>query len=628
MAMSVYTEVLKSMLQHNPCGICSASVAADVATLQCRLDNEGMHFATHLLPAFAKAVENGLENGRYEVPSGFKRSKRNPGLPAFMQDVLSIIFDGDGYLRPIVDWSDIIRADRTEDVSDWTQVARPGPVEYVAAAIAHIRQIGYVFKKLQLPYPERLNDERIASWIQIEQELPDPDSSADSADELLTEAAEVILQLLGGEPDLTGFNPRHGPGAVSTGERDHQKWAFRRTYDDLSSVFGLDYFTVGGSREIADRKYWFQNRDHLAGGCSKMVLVFKDSGGPRVILAEPLEFMWIQQGLKGLMVDLLERRSHLRINFRDQGVNARLALSGSRRRSWATIDLKDASNWNSLWLVKRLMPPSWFKLLLASRSSAAVLPDGSVHLLKMFAGMGSATTFPVEAAVFYALAVATLVCTYKCSRQWAMAHVYTYGDDNIVPREYARGVMDVFERYHLKVNRSKSFVDGFFRESCGTDAFAGYNVTPVRLKKPFAEARRGSVGLLSLTEFARGLQAKRYSAAAEIVYREVERISGPLPFGTSDSGYLCRHVDSPLAAFSLSKERGFKVRVHSTSDPLKPSYQRLEVMALSPVKVKRPAGLSGWVRLLRNLTMGPGDDPDKVTRRSDLASLYPRWSPV
>jgi hypothetical protein len=56
--------------------------------------------------------------------------------------------------------------------------------------------------------------------------------------------------------------------------------------------------------------------------------------------------------------------------------------------------------------------------------------------------------------------------------------VRIFGDDLIIPGEWEPLVERVLETLHLRVNQSKTHVTGRFRESCGMDAFQGYDVSP------------------------------------------------------------------------------------------------------------------------------------------------------
>jgi hypothetical protein len=103
--------------------------------------------------------------------------------------------------------------------------------------------------------------------------------------------------------------------------------------------------------------------------------------------------------------------------------------------------------------------------------------------------MGSACTFPVESLIFLGIALASVLTvrklrpTPKNIRRLA-SEVSVFGDDIIIPtdcRELFFGALKVLD---FKVNESKSFWTGKFRESCGVDAFDGVNVTPAYWKGP------------------------------------------------------------------------------------------------------------------------------------------------
>jgi len=126
--------------------------------------------------------------------------------------------------------------------------------------------------------------------------------------------------------------------------------------------------------------------------------------------------------------------------------------------------------------------------------------------------MGNATTFPVQSLVFWSICVSTLeVVGYKNP-----ADVYVFGDDIIVPTEVAPLIMAVLPCFGLVVNQNKSFHKGAFRESCGTDAFNGVNVTPIRWKtelNPLSPA-----GLQSLSTLAQRLRIAGYVEGSKELY--------------------------------------------------------------------------------------------------------------
>jgi hypothetical protein len=70
------------------------------------------------------------------------------------------------------------------------------------------------------------------------------------------------------------------------------------------------------------------------------------------------------------------------------------------------------------------------------------------------------------------------------------------------------------------VNHGKSFRHGFFRESCGVDAYHGVSVTPYRIKEHDASSVSGAV---SMCDLAKRLVINGYVETAAAIYKEVRR---------------------------------------------------------------------------------------------------------
>lgn len=97
--------------------------------------------------------------------------------------------------------------------------------------------------------------------------------------------------------------------------------------------------------------------------------------------------------------------------------------------------------------------------------------------------MGSACTFPVQSILFTCVAIAAVIHTDGGSVSYASVksaaqEVQVYGDDIIVPMRSVDLVLGLLGDLGLKVNHTKTFYTGRFRESCGVDAFDGHDVTP------------------------------------------------------------------------------------------------------------------------------------------------------
>jgi hypothetical protein len=204
---------------------------------------------------------------------------------------------------------------------------------------------------------------------------------------------------------------------------------------------------------------------------------------------------YVQQGLKDKLYEYIDHQSdNLGLNivgFEFQEPNQVLALEGSFHKGLATLDLSEASDRVSNLLVKVLLErtPVLSSAVQACRSTRADV-QGEIYDLSKFASMGSALTFPIEAMVFstcvlvgYEEALNTRLTPKLCKQ--LRGRVRVYGDDIIVPVDIVPHVLRALRTFGFKVNESKSFWNGYFRESCGKDYYAGEDVTVVRVRRMF-----------------------------------------------------------------------------------------------------------------------------------------------
>lgn len=495
-------------------GISSLEQGRDLSTCKLRFEKEGLSFFTKTLPSLGKAVDIALATGSPFYHTAFHRP---PGtqLPNLFGVLLRDLFDDAGV--PLPAGGDF------------------GPRrEAMARSLRAIRQLCYLFYKLELPFEDDSVNKVLKNFVETDSSLPTDPSSLFGLDtvqnNVLHVAKLLVHRVLCNADPLSGM-PKHGPGAVSTGEKSPEKHTFKRYYAALAAVYPYDEWFYYNASHIAEDLQGLQSLQTLEAGTAKVVLVPKDSRGPRLISCEPLEYQWIQQALLDVLVRTIEKKSRLTrgfVNFTDQGVNQRLALQASVTGIDCTLDMKDASDRVSLALVKHLFPSNWVRALLAARSTHTLLPNGESVQMRKFAPMGSAVCFPVEALCFWAISVGSLIIrsltaingsgTSECPhaidpallgktvrfildqsdrrivyfdgrgytvnlvRFYAEHPVYVYGDDLICRTADHRTVVNALEGVHLKVNPEKCCTHGFFRESCGVDAFFGIDVTPVRLR--------------------------------------------------------------------------------------------------------------------------------------------------
>lgn len=575
-----YLDLLCQLIASDPLEVTShKNLMRDTETLRNRFSHEGLSFLTKSLPKLGKALDRGLASLKFQLPREFKHSHSNRSIPAFLQAYFNLIFCEDGSLL---------------------EEAPPG-------AVKHLRQVLFFAYKLELPYPKSLEDSVLQRFIEVEDELRSV--VLDDAASLLDLAASITKDVF---KDFDPFDilPRHGPGAVATGEFLEEKWEFSRLYNKIHQCYPYyRYYIAGRGQELADRRDWYFSMQRLESGTAKVVLVPKDSRGPRLISAEPLEYQWIQQGLGRKLARHLEYVStytKFRVNFTSQEINRSLALNHSIDRAMSTLDLQDASDRVSLEVVRRVFKdtPQLLRCLEATRSEATTMPDGTVVPLAKFAPMGSALCFPVEAYIFWVVLVASAVLEARMPLKRACRSVYVYGDDIIVPTHGVDRCIRALESIGLVVNRNKTCISGPFRESCGMDAFKGAPVTPFRLKVPFSDRDRSGTVLSSYCALANHLGADGYQRAADLIWGEIRRSYGPVPYGTANSSFPCRITSSPQYAM-VQNRRMFRSRWNRR-------YQLLEFNLLSVVPTRRKSRLDDWPRLLRAQVLPGDEDPAQV----------------
>lgn len=248
-----------------------------------------------------------------------------------------------------------------------------------------------------------------------------------------------------------------------------------------------------------------------------MFTVPKTSEIDRCACKEPDLNMYCQKAVG----DFIRRRlKRVGIDLNDQTVNQELARVGSLSGELATIDLSSASDSVTTQLVIELLPFEWSSLLLDLRSPITYI-DGVAHVNEMISSMGNAFTFELESLVFWALVRACAYFTRTSGR------ISVYGDDIICPSGLKDAVEATLEFFGFKLNQSKSFWEGDFRESCGKHWFAGLEVTPFYVKKTPSTVSDWCLLLNSLRKWAYDTSAHmcdpRYYALWELFSEIVPR---------------------------------------------------------------------------------------------------------
>lgn len=487
-----------------------------------RIEDEGLAFLTITLPRFEKDFLRSLSSGRVSSDSfyGFRRKR---GLPAFMSGFLSRIFEFDGTLKSDVD----------------PQIVRS------------VRQVLLLLSKVELPVSETRNRQAIDAYVTTDESLPEL-----SEDSLLEfqEAAESLLgdflRCVESRIWSRDWNPRHSGGALATRETPNERWGNSTWTDRLQAVIPYwDDLLTFPSESPDDITVLARDEEPPA----LLVLVPKTMKGPRVIVEEPCHMQYVQQGIFHVMSEVLREKKfsnlHKSFSWDSQDRNRALAREGSIDGSYATIDLSEASDRVSLQLVKSLLSGSRFlrELVLACRSEKVKLPDGRVLTLNKFASMGSSLCFPIESMVFYVIAemakasVDAVVASDK-KRLRPSGRVRIYGDDIIVPVEVAHSALDLLAAYGLKVNVDKTYYTGYFRESCGSDWYAGTDVSVFKLRHPLPQERRQHELLRNTIEFHNMAYSHGWFLVAEYIrisLLAIHRYIPRVPVGTRAHALWC-----------------------------------------------------------------------------------------
>ena len=508
----LFQSIMLDISEHHP--NLRKEIDRDLLRFETLVVNHGEELFTLFLPALGKAFDLALETGSL-VFNGEMLSRpvnRRTVIPRLFRGIWLLFFTYDGCLKQDISGDDVLL----------------------------MRTLLYAFKKFRIQCPPSAVYATVKEYYDVDRALPAPsqewDSDGSNLDALhnrsLSDRLEVhhglfsrarysrddarmlsITQTVGdrissvlGEylPQHARF--RHGPGAVSdlkTGRG--YKYLFPGWGPRLQYVFPAAEFASANLRTVGCTEGWDEDGPPEVEGASKLHAVPKTRKGPRLIAAEPTCNQWCQQSVRSFLSDSISATFIAdSIDFRRQDLSGELALAASVDKTLATVDLSAASDRVSCWLVERLFRGNFSLMaaLIASRTRYLICDIDKkaprVYKLRKYASMGSALTFPIQSLIFYILCVsAGLLTEYEGQEKplWTVdiaalgRQVRVYGDDLIVPVSWMPALERLFELLYLKINRSKTFSKGNFRESCGTDAYNGVNVSPGQVLQVYSESK-------------------------------------------------------------------------------------------------------------------------------------------
>jgi len=589
----------------------------DLKTIEARFKHEGIGFLTIAFSTYCDALDEGLAMRRFTCPPGFKTGRL--AIPRLFSGMLREVFD------------------------ERTGLLKENPrMGYLKC----LREILRLFRKLPLSNDrdKELDKQAKDKFLSCDESVAQTKWDERHKNHLMGVCRLVLNQLEGVNYEQIAC--KHGPGAVSERLSANRKWSALASslWRNPEELEGLGYDIVLSDSYVSRAMGYEFDNSYLAvydaqgsqrsdqytpsqrtaseddSGClretrferpnyqnipevtpekqSRLVTVAKNSTSRRTITVEPVLLQFVQQGLNTILRDNIKKDRVLRnsLDLTDQSHNQKLAMDGSRTGLWATIDLSSASDLLSLELVKFVFQskPTFQDWLVRSRSREYT--DGiSSRVLLKYAGMGNATTFPVQSVTFALIAMAAIldcVGLKPTPRRLERASrlVRVYGDDIIVPAQYSQQVVNWLEHFGLKVNKRKSFTDykswwehqPCFRESCGVDAYGGVDVTPLYLRalpSESTEQPKGARGGPSTDPSAiASLVATSNLAWARCLYKfsaklatEVERIlKKKLPIVPARSSALGLH--SRIDACTPTKWDASMQRLVYKAPVLKPVY--------------------------------------------------------
>jgi len=563
----------------------------DWKTIQSRVKGQGLSFLTITLPSFCKDFEKSLADG-FISPTSFEYFRKTGSIPAFLQGLIGKLFDREtGRLHE--------------------------EIPYAPTLVEAVRQICLLFKKVGLPCSHTRTQNAIENFVQVERDFQLSYTAGTDLSAFAAVSDVLWAPMLSNISD-SDLVPKHGPGATAEHISGNGKYVWQYWYERLDQYFPFyDYaysLSAFVDSEEVIKKVTFVQRDDESP--VRVITVPKTLKSPRIIAIEPVCMQYAQQSIQSVLYERIEsdRLVAGHVNFTDQSINQRLALLSSQDGRFATIDLNDASDRVPLSVVSLMFRsnPWLWDCIEACRSDSAKLPDGRlIGPLKKFASMGSALCFPVESMYFYTICVVALLRSRNLpinihSIREVRKDVYVYGDDLIVPTTEAGTVLDHLQRFNCKVNNSKTFFSGKFRESCGVDAYDGVEVTPTYLRHLRPKNRQQARELISWVATANHFARRGYYRTASLMFCTCETILGPLPDVASDSSCLGR---ISFTGFHLPKRR------------VNGQIQAFEYLAWVPSTVYRSDEIDGYPALtkcllrLENGNSGPTTD----------TSLF-RWS--
>lgn len=282
--------------------------------------------------------------------------------------------------------------------------------------------------------------------------------------------------------------------------------------------------------------------------------------------------------------------------------------------SCATIDFSAASDTISRKLAQQLLPKPVLDAVLPYLDTKMTLPGGRKEDCYIFALSGTSVTWHLESVIFFALCEACReVCCAFCGD---LPAVTVYGDDVVMPTEAVELFYQLTAWLGMRFNRQKSFWNGGYRESCGSEFYFGVPTRSVYYPRagvwPATPSGYNPKKLAALCDFQKNLLASGFREAADYVATQVRSLE---PRMTSHAlGEPCTDLWEDFPQYELRPVRALYAA--TSKCPLRPDLgynkacaMREWHMSLIPIKdsmwFTRPSSGVGMFTYAEYLADGP-----------------------
>jgi hypothetical protein len=455
-----------------------------------------LSFLAITLADFGKAIQKWLDQG-FVVPSDCPAFKagRHTGLPLFLGGFLGRVFNPCS--GTLLDEPDI-------------------------EAIIALRELTLAFSKIALPQEDafatssrvvnpRRERRAMLDYVKCEQDVKEADSLLDPS--YMEDFKRVSALLFGDllakvdrDVHWARLHPKHGPGAVADRLSSNAKWNLRTWTARLQPSLPAEEFLIPNRSYKAEMDKELVILEPGAEMPVRVITVPKTLKTPRIIAIEPAAMQFAQQSILRSLLAAFKEDGFLSrvVGSDDQDPNRVMASQGSRCGDLATLDLSEASDRVSNQHVRAMLAdfPELLRAVDGCRSRKADVPGHGVIRLAKYASMGSALCFPFEAMVFTTLIFLGIERELNAPLSWKTLkrfskQVRVFGDDLIVPVDYVLSVVNELETFGFRVNVSKSYWTGRFRESCGREYFDGHDVSIVKVRQVLPTRRQDASGVIA-----------------------------------------------------------------------------------------------------------------------------------